>query len=250
MNFPIKISFSFLAIVLLFKLGFDKASSQNTRVAPPSKKSRSNSYQISNFSPSRLLPRQSRFSINGMPAEVDLYASRKPFEQQITQLENDWRAKGYKTSAQTVGNMKILSAFDERASQFECAIMIPDPASRQTYVIPARLDLRRPPQQNNFKTPIYPNAQTLFHIESHDLAGASENIIQVSDAGVAAVMSYYKSQFLWQGWQLLQTPKSLYHPQYADQALLVKGLNERWIYAGKMDGQNRTLIFSLLNEKP
>jgi hypothetical protein len=97
--------------------------------------------------------------------------------------------------------------------------------------------------------PAYPNAQTLLHLESHDFTGHSDNLVQLSEAGVTAVMSYYKSQLLQEGWQAAATPKLMYDPQFADQVIFERGQEERWVYATKMDGRNQTMIFTVHNKK-
>ena len=249
MNQTFKFCVSLLVIGVLFKLGYDRAAHEGRQdsISPP--KFQASPSQLSYASPTSLLPRKSSFLINGVPAKVDPYISEGSLAEQTAKFESNLKSRGYKTSAQSLGKMKILSAMNENTRQFECAIMIPDRNSKRTFVIPAQLDLRHSPQPGGFNMPVYPNAQTYLHLESQDLGGQSENIIQLSEAGVPAVMSYYKSQLLQEGWQAVETPKLMYDPQYADQLVFVNGAKERWIYASKMEGRNQTMIFAVHNEK-
>ena len=249
MNSFVKINLALLAVAVLFRLGYHRAANQTLGSANAKARYLAVPPQLATISPASSISRNSRLLINSVPAEVDLYTSEEPLEAQTAKFENDWKSRGYKTSAQSIGNLKILSAINENTRQFECAMMVPDPSSRRTFVIPAQLDLRRSPQQGSFKMPAYPNAQTFLHLESQDLTGDSENLIQLSDAGVPAVMTYYKSQLLQDGWRMAETPKLMYDPQYADQAVFERGQAERWVYASKMEGRAQTMIFTVHNER-
>lgn len=244
-----KTCLSFFGIILLFKLGYDKAAPRNANFSFAEQTSGEFMPLASNFSALRSFKEKSSFLMNGIPTEVNVYTTTESVAEQIMKFESSWRLKGYRTSTQSLGNMAVVSGVNESTKQFECALLLPDAQNKQTFVMPAQLDLSRPPLQGEFKTSLYPGAQTLFHIESNDLAGSSENVIQVTGAGVPAVMSHYKSELLQNGWLLVESPKTLYDPQYADQLVFVRGAQERWIYAGKMDGQNQTMIFSVHTEK-
>lgn len=249
MNGFLKMAVSLFALLALFKIGYDRAANADEE--------RGASMSMPQRAPhayARALPRstqtgKSRFLLNGIPAEIDMYATKAPAPEQAAKFASEWSAQGYKTSMQAMGQMQILSAVNEHTKQFQCAIMIPDPANQQTFVIPAQLNLQHPPEPGNLKTATLPGAQTLFHIEAHDLGGYSENLIQVSKSSVPVAMNFYKTQLQQQGWQSGETPKTMYDPNFADQQLFLKGASERWIYASRMEGQNQVMVFSLLNEK-
>jgi hypothetical protein len=245
-----KIALPLLLIAWLFKLGYDEApetASRDFAVAASFTNSRAQVFEA--FSSRRAAMGKSSFLMNGIPVEASVYMTKESIAEQVMKFESRWRAQGYQTSTQSLGKMTVVSGVNESAKQFECALLLPDAQNKQTFVIPAQLDLSRPPRQGEFKTPLYPGAQTLFHIESNDLAGNAENLVQVTGAGVPAVMRHYKTQLLQSGWQLVESPKTLRDPQYADQLIFARGPQERWIYAGKMDGQNQTMIFSVHTEK-
>lgn len=244
-----KIAFSFLVMILIFKLGYEDASDEQGESLMSFPEFQDSPGRPAFSSAKSLLPGQSRYTINGVPAEVDLYTAAEPLAAQAAKFENDWKNRGYRISEQSLGNMKILSAINENTKQFECAMMIPGPNSKQTFVIPARMDLRHSQRPAGSKIPAYPNAQRLLHLESNDLTGNSENLIQLSEASVPAVMSYYKTQLLKEGWQAVESPKLMYDPQFADQVIFERGLEERWVYASKMDGHDQTMIFTLHNQR-
>lgn len=245
----LKTIISLFVLLALFKIGYDRAASADDEDGARTSLTRRSSHAYAQALPRSMHTGKSRFLLNGIPAEIDMYATKSSAMDQAAKFASEWRAQGYKTATQALGQMQILSAVNEHTKQFQCAIMIPDPANKQTFVIPAQLDLQHPPAPGNLKTATLPEAQTLFHIESHDLSGYSENLIQASGSSVPGAMNFYKTQLQQQGWQLGETPQTMYDPNYADQQLFLKGASERWIYASKMEGHNKVMVFSLLNEK-
>jgi hypothetical protein len=249
MNGMIKPCLSLLAIGLLFKLGYQKGFQQDAGAVLPKTKSNGS---LGRYAPANFVhPSAGRasFFVNGIPAEVNLYVTPTAIEREAGQFESKWAAKGYKTTQQVLGDMKILSAVDERTNCFNLALMIPEPATQQTCVIPATLDLSKPPAPSRYRTPIYPNAQTVFHIESNDLAGYAENLILLSEASAPQIVSYYQNTLAQQGWQFTASPEKALSAPNSEVMLFTKGADERWLNVTPMNGENKTFIFLLYTDR-
>jgi len=249
MNGMIKPCLSLLAIGLLFKLGYQKGFQQNSGAVLPKTKPNGS---LGRYAPVNFVhPSAGRasFFVNGISVEVNTYATSVSIEQETSQFESKWAAKGYKTTQQVLGEMKILNAVDERTNRFNLALMISEPTTQQTFVIPATLDLSKPPAPAKYKTPIYPSAQTVFHIESNDMAGYSENVILFSEASVPNIVSYYKNTLAQQGWQIIDPPEKAVSAPNSEVMFFAKGADERWLNVSPMDDENKTFVFLLYTDR-
>jgi len=253
----LKMFLSLVAILVIFRVGYQKSVDKNISIQPErvinafakAKRSAPARKPVASLPMMNMLPGEARFTINGIPAEIDAYLSKASPEQEQSRFTTKWSAKGYKTYSKTFGKASILSAYDGNQKHFNSVILIPGMDEQQTYVIPSTLDLSKPPASRDFNSPIYPDSKTIFHIESNDLAGYSENIILLSDASVPSIMNYYKNQLIPQGWEIAREPQTIHNPEYLDKTVFVKGSDERWVYSSKVDGSDQTVVFLLYNDK-
>lgn len=257
MNNILKMFLSLAAVLIIFRVGYQKSVDKNSGIHPKkvlnalakTKKTAPGRKPLTPLPMMNILPGEARFTINGIPAEIDAYLSKASLEQEKSRFTTRWSAKGYKTYSKTFGKANILSAYDENKKLFNSVILIPGMGEQQTYVIPSTLDLSKPPESREFNSPIYPDSKTIFHIESNDLAGYSENVILLSNASVPSIMNYYKNQLIPQGWEIAPEPKTIHNPEYLDKTVFVKGSDERWVYSGKVDNSDQTVVFLLYNDK-
>jgi hypothetical protein len=249
MNNLSKLGLAALIVALLFKLGYQKGVDKEIKSLLPKTGQKMNLYRYASRYGFGLKSSKPHFRLNGVPAEVDMYIAKNSVEKEMARFEQKWRAQGFEPTVQAIGNMRVVSAFDEANRLFECTLLLPAPGSNRTMVVPAKLDLGKPPYQGRFKTPVYPNAETVLHLESNDLTGFSENIVQISDASVPAIMGFYKDRLLQQGWQRLDPPQKSFSSQYADQMFFARGTDEQQVFARRMAGENKTFVFVLMHDR-
>lgn len=252
MNSILKTIIICCVILALFRLGYKKGSHAINKSNVNLKK---NVGEIISPKLYRLQPKvgkltgKSKFLLNGVPAEVDMVTSDEPIAKIINDYNNKWSFRGYKVSVNSVGNMNFASAIDGNMQIFECAIMIPDTKSKKTTIIPVRLDLSVPVVQSTYKTTLYPLCTPVFHIESNDMGGYSENIIFTSDANIQSIINFYKGEFSQKGWLVEKPEKDSFTGPNSSNVLFLKGSDELWLYASKMERNNKSIVFLLFNDQ-
>jgi hypothetical protein len=257
MNNTFKTILFIFAIFFVFMWGYKKGTNKESgfKWFRPNKV---NNSPVQPFKTNKLLRQQptispfigkSSFLLNGVPTQFDVYTSKRSMDQEIAEYERKWRTKGLKVVKRNFENMNIVSGLDKHFRLFECAIMVPDPGSGKTLVIPAKLDLSKPPAQSCYKTPLYPLSQPLFHIESTDMGGYSENIILLSDASVSSIINFYEHRCLDGGWYLADPGKNTFHAPNSRQLLFLKKTDELWVNANRLEEENKTLVYLLYNDK-
>jgi hypothetical protein len=189
------------------------------------------------------------YSINGIPAEIDPFVSRKPVEQSAREYQDQWKAKGSKVNRFETDAIKVITALNEAERSFECAILIPNGDTDETLVIPAKMDLSVAPVEPRYRVSGYPAATRVLHLASQDFTGYSENLIQVSDDDPTSVADYYRDEMTRAGWQLDDSVDRKFAAPNSKFMFFLKGTDEMWINANRLDRENKTLVYMLYNDR-
>lgn len=232
---------------MLIKLGYHKGSHTPSSDQWVSAESKSAGYPAALTHPSMAQMGNIEFSLNGIPVKAHPRSSNKSLETLRREFENRWRSKGYTVQQQALGGMNVLSAVNEQAGVCETEITLPLPGQNQTLVIPARFDLKNLSRPGNPRASLYPGAQSLYHIESRDPNGQTENLLLSTTDDASRVTGYYRERLAQEGW-LLSNQLPAVGSGAADVLLFLKGQQEQWISVSVGD-DGRTLVFLMHNSR-
>jgi hypothetical protein len=239
---------TFLVIALFFTWGIKRGAKRQNKAKPMTSVVWPGPEKNTSL-PMPRLRESSGFLINGVPAQIDMITSKRTVAGEMAEYERKWGARGLRVIRSAFGPMHFISALDDAAKIFACAIMMKDPKSGATLVFPAELDMSRSPAPSKYKTPLYPACQPIFHIESNDLSGYSETITFLSDASIPSVMNFYHRSLAQAGWQEVSRESNLFSSAHAGNLLFLKGADELWIAARTLEDENKTLVYALFNDK-
>ncbi len=243
----IRLSFTLLLIALLARWGYQ----QGTAGQPDALLPQASSRQFSVNNPLQKFAGQpvntSRFTINGLPAEVEAFHSDQSPDELMKDYRDEWRQRGLAGHEQTLAGMQIASVLNEAENQLETVILMP--AGGKTMVVPANLDLGAEVRQSNPKTPVFPGATQIYHIESDDAAGYSENLILSSRSNASTVLNFYRSRFVAEGWKMQDPGGGLPVSEFSQSQFFRRGADERWVIAEQPPGNAETMVFLLYQDK-
>lgn len=192
---------------------------------------------------------KAKYLINGMPAQIDAFMTKKPIEQSLDEYTKNWLSRGYQVEVYSTENILFATAFTEAQKLFECAVLISNPVSRETIIIPAKLDFKAVAQSTHYMVPIHPSSKPLLHMESYDLTGYSENTILMSDENVSSLTSYYHKMMIQQGWSIGNENEKRFTPPNSKFVLFQKGIDELWLNIDRMENPNKTFLYLLYNDR-
>jgi hypothetical protein len=189
------------------------------------------------------------YLINGIPAQINPFFDDRGSVRSIETYANEWSSRGYEVNRYATDAIQFATAVNKGLKLFECVILVPDPGSKKTLVIPAKMNLNMAAGSPHYQVPLCPMSQPIFHLESSDLAGFSENVFLLSDASVASVSGYYREELARTGWQADPQIDKRFQDSNSRFAVFFKGADEFWMNVSKLKDSGKTLVYLLYNDK-
>jgi hypothetical protein len=254
MNSWFKTVLIIVLVIVLARLGIRRGKTDTRGLAGFRKQTeRTGSRATSGFSPDRFLGHglcsgAPKYLINGIPAQIDPFFGNTGSVRSLDTYANEWSSKGYEVNRYATDAIQFATAVDKARKLFECVILIPDPGSNKTLVIPAKMDLSAAAGPPRYQVPLCPLSQPIFHLESSDLAGSSENLFLLCDASVASVTGYYREELARTGWHADPQIDKRFQGANSRFALFLKGADEFWMNVNRIEASGKTLVYLLYNK--
>lgn len=240
----------FIAVVIItFVFGLNKGKNHKSILGQKNHLDLYTPPSQTNQSPFTNRLKSNNLRINGVPVKMQFYLSNKTIEHELNHFTHKWASKGFEVKQNSFHNLKMVNILDENRAFFKCILLIPQSDSK-TIIIPAEMDISKPIAKYHSDLPIYPNAQTLFHIESNDYGKNSKNIIFTSHAPVSVISNYYKQLLPERGWQLVSSGEKKFQAPNQKSELYVNKIekSEMWLHLEYSDENGSTMAYILQNK--